>query len=360
MKRNTSGFISIFTALMLMGILALLVAGYAFTSRQAQRRTLDDQLSTQAFYAAESGVNEAIEVLRDPNNTITTKDECDGGPFSYDVDSSANLTYTCLLIETDVQDYVNDNVPVAGLGEAAVVPIEASAAPLYLDVEWDSTLGSNVGVNPNSYTSGSPTLTPDTTWGDGIGMVRLDLIPTDAVTDRGSIVTNSYTQFLYPSADASFTEPADYGILNTATYQGGTAVSRCTTTLPAPEYRCSVRLRIMNLGGAPVTRTSYYLRLQSYYNAVKVRVTPRTSANATVTLANLQAIIDSTGRAGDVFRRIQVRVPITNILGLHTPYALTTTDSICKRLVAAPPDASGAGGTSVSTPPEITDGSCSL
>jgi len=28
-------------------------------TRQAQRRTLDDQLNTQAFYAAESGINDA-------------------------------------------------------------------------------------------------------------------------------------------------------------------------------------------------------------------------------------------------------------------------------------------------------------
>ena len=44
-------------------VMSLIVLGFAQISRRNQRESLDRQLSTQAFYAAESGVNDARELI---------------------------------------------------------------------------------------------------------------------------------------------------------------------------------------------------------------------------------------------------------------------------------------------------------
>jgi len=63
LQRNQSGMVSIMVTMILMIVMSLIVVGFAQVSRRNQRVALDRQLSTQAFYAAESGVNDAREFL---------------------------------------------------------------------------------------------------------------------------------------------------------------------------------------------------------------------------------------------------------------------------------------------------------
>ena len=48
-------------------IISLIVLGFAQLARRNQRQTLDSQLSTQTYYAAESGVNAALRIVRSPH-----------------------------------------------------------------------------------------------------------------------------------------------------------------------------------------------------------------------------------------------------------------------------------------------------
>ncbi len=57
LKQNESGLAAIAVTMIIMGIVTLIVVGFATLMRREQRQALDQQLSTQAFYAAESGVN---------------------------------------------------------------------------------------------------------------------------------------------------------------------------------------------------------------------------------------------------------------------------------------------------------------
>ena len=54
------GFAAIVVALVLILVLSLLTIGFAELMRHEQRSALDKQLSSQAYYAAESGVNDAV------------------------------------------------------------------------------------------------------------------------------------------------------------------------------------------------------------------------------------------------------------------------------------------------------------
>ena len=59
LKQSESGIVSLMMTLVIMLVISLIVIGIAQLSRREQRQALDNQLSTQAFYAAESGVNDA-------------------------------------------------------------------------------------------------------------------------------------------------------------------------------------------------------------------------------------------------------------------------------------------------------------
>jgi hypothetical protein len=60
-----------------------------------------------------------------------------------------------------------------------------------------------------------------------------------------------------------------------------------------------------------------------------------TDAAGQIAFTGAQAIIDSTGQAGDVLRRLQVTVPLqASSRDQLADYVIQTTDSICKRFWA--------------------------
>ena len=58
--RNQDGLVSIIIVVILMIVISIIVLSFAKVVRNEQRQTLDRQLSTQAYYAAESGVNTCL------------------------------------------------------------------------------------------------------------------------------------------------------------------------------------------------------------------------------------------------------------------------------------------------------------
>jgi Tfp pilus assembly protein PilX len=78
-QSSQSGMIAILVTLLMMIIISLLVLGFAQVSRHEQGNTTNTQLSTQAYYAAESGINDAgaaIQHLLSTSGTVTNKDVC--------------------------------------------------------------------------------------------------------------------------------------------------------------------------------------------------------------------------------------------------------------------------------------------
>lgn len=347
MKHNQNGFVAIFTAIIIMGLLTLVAIGFTNITRQAQRRTLDDQLNTQAFYAAETGINRARELINTGAVGIDdNKSDCaDNGSYNYDIDTTLGINISCLLINMTPPTVEYDSVPVVGDGESITTylrTLPSSGANIStLEVSWDTDQRSDLtdpdDERPNQgFTNSSPTLLPAANWGDNIGVLRVDLVRapspvTAANLERANLVNNSYTFFLYPSRQASTNSfTANPGSA------GGHGASFLTNCVPnAADFRCVARI---NLSGA--ASNGYYVRLQSYYNPVRVSLRPLDgSGNETLTSGS-QAIIDATGRASDVSRRVQVRVPIRNsnnsFPGYHSPFSILSAGSICKRLVGVP------------------------
>lgn len=332
------GFVSIFSVLIIMAILTLIAVGFSTITRRAQQRVLNNQLNTQAYYAAESAVNDAIRAVKaDPNLTKTSCQAVNDG-FSYNnnLDSTLNVGYTCILINNIDSKLVYSGVPLEGTANAETTDLKLTTGqPLKtFDVTWSAHTNSSSTIIP----SGS-TLWPLQTWTNNYypGLVRIDLIPTDQGLDRDSLAKKGYSFYLYASQTAS---SANASVNNMPSDQGGLVLVRCTTS------PCTVHITLGN-----AVATSYKMRLQSVYDPVDVTLS--NGADTSGTAGNWiggQITIDATGKANDVLRRIQVRIPVTSN-GLTPSFGLQTADSICKRLAVMP---SASGGTTT----DSTDDAC--
>lgn len=332
LRHREEAFISIFTVMVIMALLTLVAVGFSNITRKAQRRVLDNQLNTQAFYAAESGVNDAKKVIETIG--ISSKTECQGAVgssiFKYDLDTTLDVGYTCVLINSTLPDIEIASVPQEGNGSPKVVAFESSTntAIKSFKVTWDATnelKGLATIADAPTYPN---ILSPDTTWGDDkLGVLRLDLAPSDGSLDRTTITDGSYTFFLYPSTNGG---SGPYTVGTTIGNQGSLVQVDCANgTSP-----CSATINL-----SPGSSSKYVMRLQSLYNDTWVDISDVRDASPTpVSLQNAQTVVDVTGRASDVFRRIQVRLPIQTH-GMLPSFAIQSADSICKRLLV--------GGTTV-------------
>ncbi len=320
-RGQQSGFISIFSVMVIMAILTLVAVGFSNLTRRAQRRTLDNQLNTQAFYSAESGVNDAKTLIDASPGTPITKTECQGPMtgFNYNLDAALNVGYTCVLINSQPSDLRIDSVPVEGTASPKTVAFESTTAIGSFDVTWDTT--TTLPVTIPSDTGYSGVLATSAVWGSKLGVVRLDLAPTNgSPLDRATMISGSYTIFLYPTTGAGTVTTAGMGASN----QGSLIFANCAA---AP---CTYNVTLT--GG---TSSKYLMRLQALYNSVGVRISNvRDSIGNPLTLRNGQAVVDVTGRASDVFRRIQVRLPYY-VNGYMPGFAVQSADSICKRLLGS-------------------------
>jgi hypothetical protein len=78
------------------------------------------------------------------------------------------------------------------------------------------------------------------------------------------------------------------------------------------------------------TANTYFLRVTPEYGQTHFRVA-LVNGGSEVSLDGVQPIVDSTGRANDVFRRLQARV-LVNAISNYPEFAAETANTICKNL----------------------------
>lgn len=324
LHRNQQGLVSIVVTMIIMIVLTLIVTGFAQLARREQREGLDRQLSNQAFYIAESGINDGRRLLKTPPySTGSNKDDCATAGSS--LDTTSNFQYTCLLIKQDLPELKFQNIQT---NKSTVVPInpEPLASFNNLTISWEKR------DKPQSIPGSYPSLLTNAAWGNGISIMRIDLVPASGTM----LASDTYTAFLYPDGAGAGT--ATY---TTAVNQQGSLVhAKCGS--PTSKKTCYV-----TFSGLP--KQNYYLRMKSIYNVSDVSIcADNEDCDGTVKLRGAQAELDSTGRANDVLKRIQARVSIVpdyNGESSIPEYSLDSMESICKLLAVYPSLGGPDGGT---------------
>lgn len=333
---NESGIVSIIVTLILMVVVTLIIIGFSRVAQREQRQALDRQLSTQATYAAESGINDAISTLPD------RPDNC--GPTVNVGDVANKVQYTCVLVDLKPDSLQYSDVGVDN-GTLARFTAEdpTTGNPIAIDrieITWQGKDADTTTTYAAAGYNKFKKLADWTAAPNNTGVLRTTLTGIDIPGWPGPKYTrdllNLYTQtsFLYPNKSASNShtmKPGEYA--ESGTIVGG----NCTVTPPSGYKHCTSDIV---LDPAP---NEVFMQLKSIYSPSTVTVRAYNSGVAQpLDIVGAQALIDSTGKANDVIRRLQVRVPLKNKY-TYPNVAVQATEGLCKLLNTAPVGGSSPG-----------------
>lgn len=323
------GMVSMLVTMIMMLVITLIVIGVAQVTRHNQQEALDRQLSSQAFYAAESGVNDAVKYLQANLNSLPAANtDCNSfisGPASLNPQLSDGVSYTCLMVNPTPPTLTETP---AAVNQTTVWPLISATGDNWrsFTITWSdhSADRSNPAKNQACPSTGQFTKIGD--WHCSYGILRLDLVNAQTISpatvEHPELVS---TYYLSPLTSGGVTA-ADYR------YGGSNIIGvKCASG------SCSFTINKLNVAGPPSDK--YYARLTLLYeDSDVVSISGTLPSGVAGTFEGGQAVIDSTGKAQDVLRRIQVRVPLTGSAG-NSPLplnALQTTSGICKHFTIVP------------------------
>jgi hypothetical protein len=368
LQRDQAGFASIVIALILIIVLALITVGFAELARREQQNALDKQLSSQAYYAAESGVNDVdqaiLQSIKSPSGTPTTPSLASLTPAPSGLLNPNQCLESQTGLDTDLSKLPSNTLgpAVNGVTYSCILlnlqPPQLAKTPLSADTTWTNIFGTTGGgalsaltinwgslTNKPARTSGgfTPRNGSPTNW-NSPAVLQVSITPLGNL-NRTALINNTFTTYLYPQCSGS----------NIATYNSQ-SVSQQVPIVNGNGTKCSsgtYSATINNLSGT--VGESYVINVLDYYDDSSVSISNATDGTGPLDFTNAQALIDVTGRAKNVLRRIQVHVPL-NQPG-PTPAYTVEGQNICKRFDTAPViPGSNPGGTNF----DGLDPSCNL
>ena len=324
--QDQHGLVSFMVTLIMMLVISLIVIGFTQVTNRNRREQLDRQLSMQAFYAAESGVNAAATVAKADLLTphgVSAQTNCGGSTYpATSLSTNPSVGYTCVLVNPNVPSIVTNANPQTS-SIFPLVPVDSGGNPTtltQLTFTWSAGQGmsaSNSGCqvygqfpkNDSSYTC-------------PFGLLRVDLMMGVGGSGGGgaaAFAANTVTLYMQPLTSGSSVQTissfgSPKGIIVGAQYDSA-----------AKTYTATVSL-------APAARTSqYYMRITTLYRDAPTITIDGTNGAAAVNFADAQAIIDVTGKAQDVLRRVQVTVPLNQYDSITPEGAVQSVADVCKQ-----------------------------
>lgn len=322
--KKQDGAVAIIVSITIMAILSLIVISFSQLMRREERQSLDRHLSSQAYYAAESAINDAAAALSrgDINaNHNTCKRLLGSGPLDSPVlDSALDVEYSCVTLSSDPTSLEFDSVPTNQSVQTELHSRDSAGNPSYLDnidVTWQNPSG------PNEFANDAVTEALPQNWDvNQVGLLRFEifrLVDATGTYNRNALLNDRRIYWFYPNAGG--TETADW----TTTTNGSIINGSCSGN------SCTVKLDGLPAG-------SFVVRMRSHYAATKVSIKGNlTAAGGTAYFYGAQVVVDATGKANDVLRRISARIAINETYPIPE-YAVQAFDGICKDIdvVTAP------------------------
>ncbi len=369
-------FIVMFTAL----LVTIVTASFVQIMLRNQQQASNNDLSQSAYDSALAGVEDAkralvalkacdkdpspqcgnlrtalvnngqnCEILADPSVGVTTFSSGESQVGR----SSMNQAYTCVKVQVITDSYEGT----LDKNQSVVIPLDTVDDPNLIAgvrISWftqENIPDVDASGNPISQVPQFPTqpqLPAVTNWAVQYpSIMRSQLIQ----FKEGELTLDSFDTANTNNAKTLFLYPAIFGASNLDFASDGRgapasrnypAVSRCDSTFSFNGgYACSTDIAVPALGSG--TRKAY-LQLTSIYNKATYKVQILGGSGNVLNFDNVQPIVDSTGRASDLFRRIRARVAMSE--GMPTTYpeaALHVGKSLCKDFFVtnSPADYSG-------------------
>ena len=345
MKHKQSGFVAIIAAAILMIIMTLITIGFTQVMQREQRQALDRHLSSQAFYAAETAINDAYRYVlskQEANQIVSEKTTCDvsGAEWNNGLISSGdtNVSYSCLLIDpTPTALEFNNSITES---QSKIFPIQPKSGAKIQSItfQWNGTDGTNeiknIAEDCTPPADGSIRDLPSTRL-SAVPLLRIDLIniPADGADNitRDKLENGSAHFFLYPQNNCGGTTVSFANLIPPPERDTGRIVDvNCD---PTANYSCEITIN----GIAGQNSNRMYARVRSIYGNANLRVTATDNSPSQFKFVGAQTVVDATGKANDVVRRVKAYLSTTGTY--PTPeYVLQATQGICKDLEIAPPN----------------------
>ncbi len=357
---EVSLFVVIFSAL----LITIVTVSFIRLMIQSQQQATATDLSQSAYDSAQVGVEDAKRALIRYQSICNSGGDCDQTKLDINsatcneavgklTDVSANESnnevkvqtgganaldqaYTCVKISTSTDDYLGT----LAQDTSKFIPLLGVSDFDRIKVEWFTVKDLQ---NPASTTFSIPALTASTPpllsqsiWATSPGQNRPSIMRTQLIQfsnsgfklsdfdSNGPSGSNS-TLFLYPMNFADMTRKFSDNARLTPPNEPVRA--SCSSNV-ANVYACSATIQL------PVAVSSsdhsQYLNLTSLYKQSSFRVTLLNSTGGNVKFDGVQPSIDSTGRANDLFRRVQTRVELTNVNIPYPQAAINITGNFCK------------------------------
>jgi hypothetical protein len=286
-------------------------------------------------------------------------------------DGSLNQAYTCVTVEQQTVDYIGNLTE----GKSAVIPLKAVDQFDTIQIEWMHKDNGSTGTN---YAGGRvDTLAPPVS-GDAVllpkksdwspnaaSLLRVQsIVPTGASVSLDQLDGSDVsTTFLRPSSSVT-NDPLDIAAsastfnvpIGTPRATGTDNVTTGVVSIPSCSnyrfthgaYACRATLSLGS-GAVPADSQVAFIRLTSLYRDTSYKIS-LIHTGVVVKFDGVQPIVDSTGRAGNIFRRISSRVGAATNL----PYPESVFDvsgSLCKDFYVTDTTASADGACSTAPAP---------
>ncbi len=368
-NKNESGLVSILTVIMFTIFISIMVVGFIKIMTDEQRQTTDNDLSASALAAAQSGVEDAKRIIlycRDNNsgpctnllNSANQPDECSiftsGGSqgiltsaaqLNYDATKTSVLvgeaefqqSYTCLTIDSKPTKVEKSLIA----GRSTIIPLNMDSLA-DIDITWYVDTGT---YGTRTVAPGNLNFTPSANWTQTSSpnirpsVLRAQIIPyTPGAVNLNDSERDSDAFFFVSTLNATSTS-----ISRNTDARNTPGLPRTSTTVPIVYTLCdtpagrgySCTMKVTDFAASPSEH--YYLRLSLIYGSTaKIKVTGRDTGTTPVTFDGTQYVVDVTGRANDVFRRVRSYVSPASFASLPE-YAVESNGPICKNILVAVP-----------------------
>lgn len=389
-KSKQQGVVSLFIVIFTTLLLTVLVVGFLRIMIQEQKQAINQDLSQSAYDSAVSGVEDAKRVLRScvqGDAAVCNKidaGKCDtisatGLVSAASADSSETIInsdgtttslqqgYTCVLIDRQSPDYIGNLIE----GTPQMVPLRVintsgtTNGITKIKIEW---MHKDNGAAGTGFAGGDPASLVQPTAAAGVSlplkngwsasspaMLRVQaVLPPDAssvnLADLNGNIAS--TVFLRPSTINNAVN-ADISLPGLRATSGDTPVkvsplpvSCSNDTYLAGGYACSVTLLVpASIGSVPLQSSVAFLRLDALYRNTSYRITvDGIDGPNSLKFDSVQPIVDSTGRAGNLYRRVSSRLDMSSFI--VPPAGINITGSLCKDFYITDDTASSLGACS--------------
>lgn len=360
---DQKGFASIVIALILVTLLSLMTVAFSQLSRREQKSSLDKQLATQAYYAAETGINDVEQKITNryakgddlpfmatvealpKDNCLTETQMRDTFGLTKIIDASRGISYSCIIVDVTPPDLRFAN---AEPENEKSTTFSVNGTLTSLRINWGSHSPQGKGLRSGPAAG----FTPKSQW-NSPAVLEVLLTPIGDGT-RVELINNTFVTYMYP-VDTSWnpTDPEFRGSRGSVGYVNNSDAGQAKLSIGncdlAREYACFVEIT-----GIPASPNGYLVRMIPHYDRSKIKIDEAENLSGVkLEFTKGQAKVDVTGRARDVLKRVQVRAPINP--PADTPDYVVEAKNFCKRMTTEPGSTSyapyGTGGGCIPSSP---------